>query len=61
MKDFIISIILLACLLMCSKSTLIDFPETRSGYEEEYEIRDTVEVRDTVTGIPIEFDVTVED
>lgn len=64
MKKIILMLMLIGS-MSCSKSTLIDYPITRSY--EEYEVSDSTEVKDTVetngsiSGIPITFNVTIED
>ena len=61
----IISMLMLIGSMSCSKSTLIDYPMTRSYEEYEVsdstEIKDTVETNDSISGIPITFNVNVED
>lgn len=64
MKKIILMLMLIGS-MSCSKSTLIDYPITRS-YEEykvsdSTEVKDTVETNDSISGVPITFNVAVED
>jgi hypothetical protein len=64
MKKIILMLMLIGP-MSCSKSTLIDYPMTRSYEEYEVsdstEVKDTIETNDSISGIPITFNVNVED
>ena len=64
MKKIILMLMLIGS-MSCSKSTLIDYPITRSYEEYEVsdstEVKDTVETNDSISGIPITFNVNIED
>lgn len=64
MKKIILMLMLIGS-MSCSKSTLIDYPMTRSYEEYEVsdstEVKDTIETNDSISGIPITFGVSVED
>lgn len=64
MKKIILMLMLIGS-MSCSKSTLIDYPMTRSYEEYEVsdstEVKNTVETNDSISKIPVTFNVTVED